>query len=225
MKGYLLDFLVVVAGISLSFLVEEWRVRQELAEHRVQMVQRLAKTLDDDITDINFNIKVHTKAYESCTFITEYLNGEHPNVSMDSLSYHLSAITMNTVFVPNEEEYETLKNSGQLELVSDPELVYDIHVKYARHDFASTMESWIARTIENEIRPSWAGYTTSIAHTGMRYRHTIGAFPRYTFTKVPPIEAHALTDLTNGHRFYLGVCESMLKRTTELRDKIRSRKA
>mgnify|MGYP000241598777 CR=1 FL=1 len=56
MKGYLLDFLVVVAGISLSFLVEEWRVRQELAEHREQMIQRLAKTLDDDITDINFNI-------------------------------------------------------------------------------------------------------------------------------------------------------------------------
>jgi hypothetical protein len=59
----------------------------------------------------------------------------------------------------------------------------------------------------------------------MRYRHTIGAFPRYTFTKVPPMEAHALTDLTNGHRFYLGICNSMLKQTTELRDKIRSRKA
>lgn len=223
MKAYFLDFLVVVAGISLSFLVEEWRVRQELAEHREQMIQRLAKTLDDDITDIKFNMKVHTKAYESCTFLTEYLNGEHPTVDMDSLSYHLSAITMNTVFVPNEEEYETLKNSGQLELVSDPELVYDIHVKYARHAFAATMESWIARTIENEVRPLWAGCTSSIADSNLRYRHTIGAFPRYKFTKVPPIEAHALTDLTNGHRFYLGVCKSMLERTTELRDKIKSR--
>ena len=223
MKRYFLDFLVVVAGISLSFLVEEWRVRQELAEHREQMIQRLARTLDDDITDIKFNIKAHKRAYESCVFLTEYLNGLHRDVSMDSLSFHLSAITVNTVFVPNEEEYETLKNSGQLELVSDPELVYDIHVKYARHPFVRTIETWIDRTIENEIRPTWSGCTSSVAEADSRYRYVIGAFPRYKFVKMPGIEAHGLADLSNGHKFYIGLSESMLERTTKLRDKIRSR--
>ncbi|MFM6959506.1 MAG: hypothetical protein ACKOW0_00585, partial [Schleiferiaceae bacterium] len=102
MKNYFFDFLVVVVGISLSFLVEEYRVRRELNNHREQLIQRLATTLTDDIKDLNENIIAHQAASESAGFMIEYQQGQHRDVPLDSPSYHLSALLINTIFVPNE---------------------------------------------------------------------------------------------------------------------------
>lgn len=224
MKNYFFDLLVVVVGISLSFLVEEYRVRRELNNHREQLIQRLATTLTDDIKDLNENIIAHQVASESAGFMIEYQQGQHRDVSLDSLSYHLSALLINTIFVPNEEEYESLKNSGQLELISDSALVKSIHRKYARHPFLRQVESYMADLIAREVYPKYAGRTRPINALDSNFLRIHGAYPVHSFTQVPYIENHVLTDLQIYHLHYANLSRSLMKKTQELQDRIYSRK-
>ena len=61
---YLLEFLVIVIGISLSFYVEEIDKQKDKEEFKNQSLNRILQNLEGDIRDNKWNLKTVRKSIE-----------------------------------------------------------------------------------------------------------------------------------------------------------------
>mgnify|MGYP001380586921 FL=1 len=99
---YVLEFLVIVIGISLSFYFEKQNAIAYKEDLKNQSLKRILKNIEVDLNDYSFNIEAHNMAIKSADWLYEKSN----NLSLyskDSIGYHLGiATTINTIFVDNQ---------------------------------------------------------------------------------------------------------------------------
>ena len=62
---YVLEFLVIVIGISLSFYFEKQNAISYKEELKNQSLKRILKNIEVDIEDYNFNIEAHELSIKS----------------------------------------------------------------------------------------------------------------------------------------------------------------
>jgi hypothetical protein len=137
---YLLEFLVIVLGISLSFYLEKRNALEYQQDLKNQSLSRINKNLKVDLRDLDYNRKAHAIASESIDWIITN-HPQYTRLSKDSLGKHLSnAITISTIFVDNQEEYRALQNSGLIELIELEEVVTALQNKYIYHEFYKKIE-------------------------------------------------------------------------------------
>ena len=142
---YLLEFIVIVIGISLSFYVEEIDKQKEKEEFKNQSLNRILQNLESDIRDNKWNLKTLSKSIESGEWI--YKNRKKlKKYSRDSIGFHLArANGFITIFVDNQEEYSTLKSSGYLELIENESIVKSLQNKYSNHAWMKELERFIIK--------------------------------------------------------------------------------
>ena len=139
---YSLEFLVIVMGISISFLIEKENANDYKEELKNQSLKRIIKNIEVDLIDLKFNYEVQTIASNAVDWLIK--NNNHSNISKDSIGIYLSnAILMNTIFVDNQEEYRALQNSGLIELIENEKAVTALQNKYMRHEFYKKIEDII----------------------------------------------------------------------------------
>ena len=132
---YLLEFLVIVLGISLSFHIEKRNANNYKQSLKNQSLTRISKNIQVDIADMKYNYKVHNIASKSIEWIVNN-NSKLLNKSKDSIGLYLTnAISLATIFVDNQEEYRALQNSGLIELIELEEVVLALQNKYSAHGF------------------------------------------------------------------------------------------
>ena len=142
---YLLEFLVIVIGISLSFYVEEIDKQKDKEEFKNQSLNRILQNLEGDIRDNKWNLKTVSKSIESGEWIYKNRNKLKKH-SRDSIGFHLArANNFLTVFVDNQEEYTTLKSSGYLELIENESIVKSLQNKYSNHAWMKEVERFIIK--------------------------------------------------------------------------------
>ncbi|MAR20797.1 MAG: hypothetical protein CMD25_01850 [Flavobacteriales bacterium] len=147
---YIIEFLVVVTGIIISINIEKNRALDYKNELKDQSLRRLAVNIQQDISDSKINRDIYLKGLNACSRV---LNSSQElfKYDKDSLGYYLNAIYISgTIFVDNQEEYLTLRNSGFLELIESDSLVTAIQNKYSYHEFYKEVESFI-RNINDEL--------------------------------------------------------------------------
>jgi hypothetical protein len=139
---YSLEFLVIVMGISISFLIEKENANDYKEELKNQSLKRIIKNIEVDLIDLKFNYEVQTIASNAVDWLIK--NNNHSNISKDSIGIYLSnAILMNTIFVDNQEEYRALQNSGLIELIENEKAVTALQNKYIYHEFYKKIEDLI----------------------------------------------------------------------------------
>ena len=147
---YIIEFLVVVSGIIISINIEKNRALDYKNELKDQSLRRLAVNIQQDISDSKINRDIYLKGLSACSRVlnsSEYLFKN----DKDSLGYYLNAIYISgTIFIDNQEEYLTLRNSGFLELIESDSLVSAIQNKYSYHEFYKKVESFI-RNINDQL--------------------------------------------------------------------------
>lgn len=128
---YLLEFIVIVTGISISFYVEKQNAINYKEELKVESLKKLKNNLYLELDGLHYDYKVHSKAKDFSDIV--YLRG--PDLykkDKDSLGFYLSFIKdAGTVFVENDEEYSALINSGLIELIENRKLVSLLQEKYS----------------------------------------------------------------------------------------------
>ena len=149
MKKYLLkyslEFLVIVMGISISFLIEKRNAKDYQEELKNQSLKRIIKNIEVDIIDLKYNINVNTIASNATDWLVKN-NDNYSNFSKDSIGIYLNnAILSNTVFVDNQEEYRALQNSGLIELIENEKWVTSLQNKYIYHEFYKKIEDVILK--------------------------------------------------------------------------------
>tara|TARA_B110000003_G_scaffold87853_3_gene89921 strand:+ start:1941 stop:2621 length:681 start_codon:yes stop_codon:yes gene_type:complete len=140
---YILEFIVIVVGISLSFYFEKQNAISYKEDLKNQSLKRILKNIEVDIKDYKFNIAAHKMAIKSA----DWLYNKSSNLSSqskDSIGYHYGiATTVNTFFVDNQEEYRGLQNSGLIELIENDLVVIGLQNKYTQHNFLKQLEEYI----------------------------------------------------------------------------------
>ena len=142
---YILELLIIVCGISLSFYVDNYASSVEKNRLKNQSLNRIWKNLDIDIIDNKFNLNTLLESVNSSEWILnnqENLSG----FSRDTIGFHFNkTINHISIFVDNQEEYRTLQSSGYLELIENEKLVELLQNKYAQHNFMKKLEELIIK--------------------------------------------------------------------------------
>ena len=142
---YLLEFLVIVIGISLSFYVEELGKQRNKEELKNQSLNRILQNVVGDISDNKWNYNAVNRSVKSGEWIYKNRN-ELQKYSRDTIGFHLTrSIDFITIFLDNQEEYTTLKNSGYLELIENESIVKRLQSKYVSHSWIKELENFIIR--------------------------------------------------------------------------------
>ena len=145
---YVLEFIVIIAGILISFSIEKKNAISYKDKLKNQSLGRLIANIENDITDYKFNYNIHSKGGKFGKIILNRSDELFRN-DKDSLGYYLKSISLfGTNFVDNQEEYNTLRNSGLMELIDNDELVSKIQFKYSYHSHFKRLESFISRFTE-----------------------------------------------------------------------------
>ena len=142
---YILELLIIVCGISLSFYVDNYTSSVKKNKLKNQSLNRISKNLDIDIIDNKFNLNTLLESVNSSEWI---LNNQEnlSEFSRDTIGFHFNkSINHISIFVDNQEEYRTLQNSGYLELIENEKLVELLQNKYAQHNFMKKLEEIIIK--------------------------------------------------------------------------------
>lgn len=206
---YLLEFIVIVTGISISFYVEKQNAINYKEELKVESLKKLKNNLYLELDGLHYDYKVHSKAKDFSDIV--YLRG--PDLykkDKDSLGFYLSFIKdAGTVFVENDEEYSALINSGLIELIENRKLVSLLQEKYSNQtwykknndlmlemylkdeSFNKFFESKNRRKHKNMI-----GYWTSFK-VNMRYLNDV--------------EINKVSQIGSAHSFYASLMTRAIK--------------
>ena len=142
---YLIEFIVIITGISLSFYVEKLNETNYKENLKNQSLGRILKNIEVDTKDFKFNLDANKKSIYSTEWLAER-NDKLQLYSRDSVGYHLNrAIFLNTILVDNQEEYRGLQNSGLIELIDNENLVTNLQEKYVTHEFFKKIEDFILK--------------------------------------------------------------------------------
>ena len=100
---YLLEFIVIVTGISISFYVEKQNAIQYKEELKEESLKKLKSNLHKELEGLHFDYKVHSTAKKYSDVL--YNKGfELYSKDKDSLGFYLSYLkNAGTVFVENDE--------------------------------------------------------------------------------------------------------------------------
>ena len=151
MAHYVVEFAVILLGISVSVYIEKNNAHDYKESVKNQSLSRILTNIRTDSLDFEFNIKVHTPAAESCKWMVDRranLAQEHP----DSVGKHCSiCILGQTIFIDNQEEYRTLQNSGLMELIDNDTLARALQAKYVQHKFLKKLEEACGDNSNNNI--------------------------------------------------------------------------
>ena len=215
---YLIEFLVVVSGIIISLNIEKGKALDYKNELKNQSLRRLIKNIDQDISDSKLNKKIHLNGIKC----SERILNNHEflfDSEKDSLGYYLSVISYSeTVFVDNQEEYLTLRNSGFLELIDDDELVQLIQEKYSKHSFYKTIENYIGK--QNNIITNLVLEKTSYISRGTN--NFFGTYGTYdSKQKLSNYELNTIRRKKVFSEFYIAQINTGLKSDSLLISKIK----
>ena len=197
---YVLEFLVIVIGISLSFYFEKQNAIAYKEDLKNQSLKRILKNIEVDLNDYSFNIEAHNMAIKSADWLYEKSN----NLSLyskDSIGYHLGiATTINTIFVDIQEEYRALQNSGLIELIENDQIVIGLQNKYTIHSFLKKIEEYIMKSKDplfNFLFDNTKLISREVNSLGLPYNRV------FVGKKIPFNIIERINESITWHRFYL----------------------
>jgi len=140
---YCIEFVVIFLGIFFSFFIEKQNALGYKEQLKDQSLNRLIKNIEVDIKDNIINLHKNSISIEYNKILIERGDELFEN-DKDSLGYYLTSMARtSTIFIDNQEEYITLRNSGLMALIEDNTLVKNLQHKYAIHAYFKKYEETI----------------------------------------------------------------------------------
>ena len=211
---YLIEFIVIIAGISISFYVEKLNENDYKENLKNQSLKRILKNIETDTRDFKFNLDANSRAIYSINWIINR-NKKIEMYSKDSIGFHLNrAFYYNTILVDNQEEYRGLQNSGLMEMVENGDLVSKLQGKYITHEFMKKIEGYIMEKRKDLDIFSYSNLkykSDSLDELGLQFDRI------YTSRKnIPSRIIEVIYDKKFYHSYYVRLIQSRIKNDEKL---------
>jgi hypothetical protein len=133
LKRYGFELLVVFIGVWLSLLAESWRQTQILRAAERESLQRLARDIEVDLSDMRGNLYRARTGLDGALWTLQAQSTQ--GVSPSELALSLAQMGPCSNLGENTSEYVSLKSSGNLNIIEDESLRQDIVKLYEGRSF------------------------------------------------------------------------------------------
>lgn len=125
------EILIVIVGISVAFMLNNWAAKSKENTLRRQYLQNLENDLKGEIEHLEENIIKLDAQIGMANQLLPVLGRDIPG--RDTLVKNVFALAKLVNFLPNNTTYKTLTNSGHMSLIGDLELRHQIELHYNSH--------------------------------------------------------------------------------------------
>ena len=182
-----IEFIAVFLGLGLSLWVDEYLNEKEFKEQNFITLQRLYNNLENDSTDINWNINTVTQKIKSASWVEKWCDEGMPY--NDSSSIYISGLAITKLFLNNVEEYNSLKSSGKMGLLNNDELIKALHDYYSYIPGVKLSDEILTDLSNKEFIPFMRDYADDIGYNksiNIDPTPLIGAYPYFRLKTMPP---------------------------------------
>ena len=220
-----IEFLAVLLGLSGSLSIDSIVKEKDQKEQNTKILKRLYDNLVADSSDGSWNMKAYERGIKGSANVIKWCDS---NPTFESISNDfekdLSAMMIATIFVHNEEEYMALKNSGRTDLISNEDLVIELHRYYTDIGFIKTLDHYQNNFVQNQILPYLTDYANENLYDKDKPNNKVYMnFPKVSLYRMPDINkirffaSNMLTWQKYAKRRY----ESQVKKVTAIRELLR----
>ena len=220
-----IEFLAVLLGLSGSLSIDSIVKEKDQKEQNTKILKRLYDNLVADSSDGSWNMKAYERGIQGSANVIKWCDS---NPTFESISNDfekdLSAMMIATIFVHNEEEYMALKNSGRTDLISNEDLVIELHRYYTDIGFIKTLDHYQNNFVQNQILPYIADYANESLYDKDKPNNKVYMnFPKVSLYRMPDINkirffaSNMLTWQKYAKRRY----ESQVNKVTAIRELLR----
>ncbi|MFK7952397.1 MAG: DUF6090 family protein [Ekhidna sp.] len=157
---YLLEILVLIIGIYGAFAVEAWNENRKERAFEVDLLEQLKTGLVKDVVDLKYNRVAHERSVTAQRKILKWLKSNNPY--FDTLCVDFAAVNRSTVFVSNDEAFETLKLKGASILSNDSLKNVLLHLYENTYDYHDSLEKayneWVSLKLTTIDPEFFEGY-------------------------------------------------------------------
>ena len=214
---YLLEFAVILCGITVSFYLEKTRTTEVENELRTQSLRRISVNLEADAFEFQENMTVHELASTSCDWLFE---SKHrlAQAHQDTVGKHVClCLDGQTLFVDNQEEYLGMRNSGMLQLIEDSTLVRLLQEKYSNHAYLERLDDHNNKLASEHRSLLFTHFEVADADA---FDVDFVTFRRWNGQPLPPDFLEFTLDLSEWHMTYYWALEEQLQADSVLRLKL-----
>ncbi|MEM8523468.1 MAG: hypothetical protein AAGG68_02435 [Bacteroidota bacterium] len=122
-RKYLLEFFSIFIGISVAFALQKWNEDRRDRRAEEKTLLEIKNGLQQDIIDIEGNIKGHLTGLSACNYFRKLIKGRP--VAKDSIADQYYFLLRDYISIQNKTGYESLKSKG-LELIRNDSLRFSI---------------------------------------------------------------------------------------------------
>ena len=182
-----IEFIAVFLGLGLSLWVDEYLKAKEFTEQNFISLQRLYHNLENDSTDINWNINTVTQKIKSASWVEKWCDEGMPD--NDSSRVYISGLAITKLFLNNVEEYNSLKSSGKMGLLNNDELIEALHDYYSSIPHIKHSDEFLTDLSYKEFMPFMSNYADDIGYDksiNIDPSPLIGSYPYFRLKTIPP---------------------------------------
>tara|TARA_Y100001978_G_scaffold178062_1_gene171967 strand:+ start:1 stop:705 length:705 start_codon:yes stop_codon:yes gene_type:complete len=217
---YSIEFFVILFSISVSFYLEKRRALTYKEKLKNESLSKIKQNILFADEDFRYNISIHKDAIESINSLYFRSDSLFNNRMNDSLGYYLHVATnYTTILVDNDEEYETIKNSGLIELIENKKVIELLQNKYSNHKFIKSIEEIILRDMIPEFKDFLSRHTK---YDFNKPKH-FGIWEGKNYSsknRIPDYILEKLMDKSQLHKQYVMVVNNQLKRDSIIIEEI-----
>jgi hypothetical protein len=220
-----IEFIAVILGLSGSLWIDN---ANEISNHKDQnrkILTRLYHNLEADSLDGVWNRDAYIRAVEGAENVMKWCDSNPTMATLtNEVEKDISAMTIATYFVNNEEEYNALKNSGRMDLINNEALIIKLHKYYTQLRFIKVIETSLQKNVGDDIMPFLSDCINENLYVpGDKESEVYSNYPKLNFIKLPNIHKlrYFATEALTWRGYALYQYEKEVKQVTELRQILR----
>lgn len=220
-----IEFLAVLLGLSGSLSIDSIVKEKDQKEQNTKILKRLYDNLVADSSDGSWNVKAYERGIQGSANVIKWCDS---NPTFESISNDfekdLSAMMIATIFVHNEEEYMALKNSGRTDLISNEDLVIELHRYYTDIGFIKTLDHYQNNFVQNQILPYLTNYANENLYDKDKPNDKVYMnFPKVSLYRMPDINKIRFfaSNMLTWQKYAKLQYEYQVKKVTAIRELLR----
>tara|TARA_B100000941_G_scaffold10021_1_gene6245 strand:- start:1167 stop:1871 length:705 start_codon:yes stop_codon:yes gene_type:complete len=220
-----IEFLAVLLGLSGSLSIDSIVKEKDQKEQNTKILKRLYDNLVADSSDGSWNMKAYERGIQGSANVIKWCDS---NPTFESISNDfekdLSAMMIATIFVHNEEEYMALKNSGRTDLISNEDLIIELHRYYTEIGFIKTLDHYQNNFVQNQILPYIADYANEVLYDKDKPNNKVYMnYPKVSLYRMPDINKIRFfaSNMLTWQKYAKRQYESQVKKVTAIRELLR----
>ena len=220
-----IEFLAVLLGLSGSLSIDSIVKEKDQKEQNTKILKRLYDNLAADSSDGSWNVKAYERGIQGSANVIKWCDSNPTFKSINNdFEKDLSAMMIATIFVHNEEEYMALKNSGRTDLISNEDLVIELHRYYTDIGFIKTLDHYQNNFVQNQILPYIADYANEVFYDKDKPKNKVYMnFPKVSLYRMPDINKIRFfaSNMLTWQKYAKRQYESQVKKVTAIRELLR----